>query len=180
MCVCRGTPKGEEIVRFIGIITKRIRPISGDVPSYSLIRSGIRQLIGELIFHYEDFRVSPHESKRIDATINDLVVSGKLTRDPSRQKFWLGAVLIRKLAAAIVEDGFITGTLNWDVTIYKALSIVFIAALACRTGDIAKDKLDNQLLPYLCYSDITMKLVNGDDIASIQAQVTIRNEKAYK
>lgn len=176
----RDAPNGEDIVRFISIIVKRIKPISHEVPSYSVIRSGIRTLINELIFHHDGFRVSPHESKRIDATINDLLVSGKLTKDPIREKCWIGASLVRKLVTALFQDSLVAGTLNWDVTIYRALSIVFIAALATRAGDITRSSLDTQLRPYLCYSDITMKLVNGTDIINIEAQIIIRNKKVYK
>jgi hypothetical protein len=139
----RGTPTGEDIVRFVNIIVRRIKPVSHEVPSYSTIRSGIRQLLGELIFHYKDFQLSPHESKRIEAAVNELVASGNLTRDPKREAQWLGSVLVRKLSTAILKDGLVDGTLNWDVTVYKALLIVFIAALGCRVGDITKHSLDN-------------------------------------
>lgn len=105
---------------------------------------------------------------------------GASLKDPTREKCWLGAALVRKLVTALLDDSLVTGTLNWDVTIYRALSIVFIAALATRAGDITRSNLDTQLRPYLCYNDITMKLVNGTDIINIEAQVIIRNEKVYK
>lgn len=112
--------------------------------------------------------------------MNELVITGKLTKDPSREKHWVGAMLIQKLVTALLRDSLIGGTLNWDVAMCKALAIVLIAALACRTGDVTKAKLDTQLLPYLCYNDVTMKLVNGSDITSIEAQFVIWNEKVHK
>jgi hypothetical protein len=177
--VFRGTPTGAEIERSIPILVERIKPLL-DVPSYGCIVVGLRQLTGELIFHYKDFHLTPHESKRINAAVNSLLVAGKITKDPSREKVWLGSVIVRKLAASIVQDAVNNGTLNWDVTWYKALSIVYIACLACRTGDVTKGQLDDQLLPYLCYDDITLKLVGGDDIVSIQLNIVLRNEKTYK
>ena len=102
------------------------------------------------------------------------------TTDISREKCWVGAVLIQKLVTALLRDSLINGALNWDVIMYKAMAIVLIAALACRSGDITKARLDTQLLPYLCYNDVTMKLVNGNDITNIEAQFVIRNEKLHK
>jgi hypothetical protein len=139
----RGTPKGEEIVHFLPIIVNRIKPIHNEVPSVRTIQSGLQQLVDALIFHYADFQISPHESKRIGATVNELLVQGKLTKDPIQEKYWVGVVMVRKLATAIFEDSLTYGALNWDVTIYKALVVVIVAALASRAGDVTKDALDN-------------------------------------
>lgn len=61
--ISSGTPKGEDIDRFISIIVNRIKPTSRQVPSYGAIRGGLRRLVDELIFKYDDFKISPLESK---------------------------------------------------------------------------------------------------------------------
>jgi hypothetical protein len=88
--------------------------------------------------------------------------------------------MVRKLATDIFEDSLTHGALNWDVTIYKALVVVIVAALASCAGDVPNDALDNQLLPYLCYDDKTLKLVGGHDISDIRGTFIIRNEKTNK
>lgn len=92
----------------------------------------------------------------------------------------MGSFLVRKLATALLEDGLVNGTLNWDVALSEVTSIVLMAALQTRAGDIARIRLDNQPLPYLCYNDITIKLVGGNKIENLQARFVIRNGKGFK
>jgi hypothetical protein len=70
--------------------------------------------------------------------------------------------------------------MNWDVTLSRITSIVLTAALSTRSGDIATDPTDNQPLPYLCYKDVTIKLVGGQNIEDLVTEVVIRNEKSKK
>jgi hypothetical protein len=84
-------------------------------------------------------------------------------------------MLIQKLVAALLRDSLIDGTLNWDVTMYTALAIVLIAALACRSGDVTKAKLDTQLLPYLCRANtrnavVLEKYLRQKGAAALKAQ----------
>jgi len=66
------------------------------------------------------------------------------------------------------------------VVLAKTLSIVLTAALASRTGDVTVDPLDEHELPFLCYEDIKLKLIKGDDLTNLVAKVVIRNEKGDK
>ena len=53
-----------------------------------------------------------------------------------------------------------------------------MAALSTRSGSIGKDNLDDDdLLPYITYGDATLKLVGGDRIEDVQAQVAMRSMK---
>jgi hypothetical protein len=88
---------------------------------------------------------------------------------------------MRKIITAWYKDALENGTINWDVTLSKALSLLLIAPLAARSGVLNKDKRDEQLLlPFICWNDITMKLVNGEDINNLLAEVVSRNEKGHK
>ena len=87
---------------------------------------------------------------------------------------------MRKIITAWYKDTLENGAISWDVTLLKALFLVLIAALAARSGDLNKDNSDQQLLPFICWNDITMKLVDGKDINNLEAKVVIRNEKNYK
>lgn len=87
---------------------------------------------------------------------------------------------VRKLATCLLSDALTNGTIDWDVTLAKTLSIVLTAALASRTGDITTAPLDVHELPFLCYKDITLKLAKGHVLTNLVAEAVIRNEKGDK
>lgn len=176
-----GTPSGDEIVRFIDVIIRRLKPRSREVPSYAVVRGGLRSLIDGLIFKYPEFSLTPHEQRRIEASVNSAVSAGGLTKDPLREKLWAGVTIVRRLVTAILTDALNNGVPNWDIIIQRALSIVMMAALASRSGDFTRrsDYNDHELA-FLAYKDVWMKLVGGEEITNIQAEVVIRNEKGHR
>ena len=103
-----------------------------------------------------------------------------MTKDPAIEKHPAGAVMVRRLSAGMFTDALKNGTINWDVVLAKALSIVMTAATGARTGDLTVATMDEQELPYLCYKDITLKLAGGDKLENLVAKVLIRNEKGWK
>lgn len=117
---------------------------------------------------------------RIASLINFLLQEGKVTQDPTWEKNWVGAVAVRKLTTAIITDALQYGTLTWDISLAKVLSIVWVAALGVRTGDVNATPRDHQKLPYLCYHDITIKMDQGTSIDDLLAVVVIRNQKGDK
>lgn len=72
------------------------------------------------------------------------------------------------------------GTANWDRVLPKVLSLLLLGALACRVGDITQNNKDTHDLPFLCYKDITIKLVGGTGLENLVALIVIRNEKGKK
>jgi hypothetical protein len=144
------------------------------VPSYDWLKGGFRHLLLALVFHHPKFTLTRHESARISSTIQQLLKGGLLTRDPSRERQWIGAFILRKITTAMVNHALNQGTMNWDVTLSRITSIVLTGALSARAGDVTTDALDDQPLPYLCYKDITMKFVGGQEIEDLQAKVVIR------
>lgn len=87
---------------------------------------------------------------------------------------------MRKITMAMLVDALSMGTVHWDVTLSKVTSVVVTAAITARAGDIYADRADDQPLPYLCYQDIRLKLVEGDNVEHLAAEVVIRNEKGQK
>jgi hypothetical protein len=98
----------------------------------------------------------------------------------TRDKYFVGAFLVRKLSSALFTDALRNRTINWDVTMAKALSIVLIATIATYTGDVTKALLEVHKLPFLYFKDITLKLVDGNSLSYLEAKVLIRNEKGDK
>lgn len=107
-------------------------------------------------------------------------MEGRVTRQPIREAQWVGALLLRRLIVRLFQSALEERTTKWDKTIQKALSLLFVGALSCRSSDIMRDQADTHPLPFLCYDDITMKLVGGVGIENLEATFVIRNEKKKK
>jgi hypothetical protein len=157
----------------------KIRP-AGDVPSLSWIKVGLRRVLMRLPFHYYTFTLSNHERLRLKTIFHQFLKEGRITRKPIRDVQWVGSLLLRRLVVALLREAYDEGTTNWDKTIQKTLSLLLIGALSCRSGDIMKDQRDTHPLPFLCYDDITIKLVGGNEIENLEAIFVIRNEKKKK
>lgn len=155
-------------------------PKSLEVPSYLWLQQGVGHLVKACVFYFPSFSLSRHETQRIATTIDYLWQEGRLTKEPKFERNWVGVFLVRKLAVGVLEDGLKRGTVSWDVTLAKTLSIVMVAALASRAGDVTVAPLEGQKLPYLCYKDVVIKLVGGNAVENLVAEVVIRNEKGYK
>ena len=136
-------------------------PRSREVPSYKWLQHSLRHLVNALVFYFKEFTASKHETIRLKATIDQLFQEGRLSKDPLRNKYHIRAFLVRKLAFSLLTVALANGTINWDVVLAKTLSIVLTAALASRTGDVTVAPLDEHELPFLCYEDITLKLLTS-------------------
>jgi hypothetical protein len=161
-------------------IVQRVKPTSRAVPSYDWLTVGLKHLLSSIVFYHKNFSLSTHESSHITTTIHKLFQDGRLTKEPARVKCWVGVYILRKLTVAMLVDGLENGAMNWDVTLSKVTSIILQSALSSRSGDLATDPLDDQPLPFLCYEDITLKLVGGDRLENLVAKFVIRNEKGAK
>ncbi|KAL2075417.1 hypothetical protein VTL71DRAFT_360 [Oculimacula yallundae] len=173
-------PNGAEIERFLASMISKVTPVGNDVPSLSWLKVGFRRILMGLIFKYSAFSLSAHERARMRSVFHQFLNDGLITRQPSREAQWVGAFLVSRMVGALLRQAFDEGTTDWDKTIQKALSMVLIAALSCRCGDIMKTQSETHDLPFLCYDDITIKLVDGNDLNNLVATVLIRNEKAKK
>ncbi|KFY24325.1 hypothetical protein V493_05304 [Pseudogymnoascus sp. VKM F-4281 (FW-2241)] len=174
------TPTGEQLERFLETIVNKVKPKSLEVPSYEWLKAGFRHLRLALVFHYSKFTLSKHDSSRISSVFDIMLQEGRLTTEPSQHHNWVGVYILRQIVTAMFQDALCEGTLSWDVTLSKCTSIVLTSALSCRAGDITTDPLDDQPLPFLCYRDITMRLLGGEGVENIIAEVVIRNEKFKK
>ncbi|KFY43691.1 hypothetical protein V494_01849 [Pseudogymnoascus sp. VKM F-4513 (FW-928)] len=176
----RDAPTGADMERFLSSMISKITPIGNTVPSLSWIRSGFRRILLGSLFQYANFTLSLHERSRIKSLFHQLLKDGLITRMPIRDIQWIGAFLVRRMVTALLQEAVEDGTTNWDKVIQKALSIVLVAALSCRTGDITKETLDIHDRPFLCYDDVSIKLVDGNSLNNLVAEVVIRNEKSRK
>jgi hypothetical protein len=129
--------------------------------SYSWIFHGVSHVVQSCVFEYPDFKLLATAKMRISALIATFEKEGKITRDPMREKQWIGSCIIQRAVTAFLRDALIYGTLSWDVTIARAASLVLVSALG-RSGDVARSS-GYESLVCLCYKDVTVKLVGNFD-----------------
>jgi hypothetical protein len=174
-------PISEDLECFFSTIVSRVQPKSNQVPSYHWLKGAVAQTTECCIFHYKDFTLSSHERLRIATLLDSLLQEGKVTMDPTWERNWAGAVVVQKLTSSLVNQAFEEGTMTWDITISRCLSIVLVAAVGARSGDVTVAPLDRHALPYLAYKDVVLRMKKGGStIDDLHAVLTLRNEKGDK
>jgi len=157
-----------------------VKPTSNEAPSHGWLTSGLCRLLSSLIFKYDSFRLTKHENARITATIEDLYQKVHITKNPTMKKNWIGLVFVEKMCISLIKSTFNEGTLNWDVTISRVTSMTLTCAMATRSGDITKRRLDSQALPFLVYKNVMIKLAGGDKLENLVCSIKVRNAKGDK
>jgi hypothetical protein len=161
------------------------------------MKSGIQSLCGSCVFHFlgyvlqlsvgpytdgSDFTLSRHERERITSTTLSLLKEGKFTKEPSWERSWVGGFMVRRLVTALFEDCAV----QWDDQLgchnIKSSSNCHgcCSGSTVRTGDVTMAPLDEERLPFLCYKDITLKLVGVTRLENLKACCLIHNEKGDK
>ncbi|MCJ1384839.1 hypothetical protein MMC17_007957 [Xylographa soralifera] len=159
-------PKGEHIERFLVSILDKVKPTMSEFRRSRGLKAAF-----DIFFSL---------STRIATPVDEFATQGKVTREPSRQKNWIGVFILRRITRAMFINALTNGRKNWGVSLSKITSIVLTSSLSARAGDILSDPIDDQPLPYLCYKDLTFKLVAGNKLEHLVANVVIRNEKGKK
>jgi hypothetical protein len=72
----------------------------------------------------------------LESLASSLLKNNILTKDPFREKQWLGIRLIERCVTALLKDALENGTLSWDVVICRAASLILVSCLS-RAGDVA-------------------------------------------
>lgn len=173
-------PTGQEFERFAEAITPKVRPKGGHtVPSYAWLERGLRIAVDGLL-HYYNYRLTPHDNKRLQSKMHTLLRQGKLTKDPIRAKQWAGLSILRAMTQAWLIEALRDGVLSWDQTLSRLGTVVWMSALQCRAGDFLMTWLAEHPLPYLAYKDVQLRLVGGFSLKHLTARVTLRNVKGHK
>ncbi|KAG8533760.1 uncharacterized protein KY384_001501 [Bacidia gigantensis] len=177
------TPTGEQIERFSNTIVKHMQPQAGGVPSLGSLKNGIVDLKRAFLFYFPTFQLSNHEECRIAENLLRLVQEGFLTRKVKRESHWVGSRMIRTMINSLLQDAFDYGTMNWDITLYRVMSLVVYSATAARAGDLSTDTANANagILTYLMYQDIAMRFIpGGSELKDLFCQITMRGQKGSK
>jgi hypothetical protein len=63
--------------------------------------------MNSLKFRYRDFRLEPTDGVRLTNVLHQLREQNLITKDPTREKLWLGSMIVRRMV-----DGFITDAIE--------------------------------------------------------------------
>ncbi|KAJ3953370.1 hypothetical protein N0V92_010160 [Colletotrichum tropicale] len=89
--------------------------------------------------------------------MDGLLLEGLLTTEEKRQRQWIKAGLVKKMAEKMIEDAIENGTTSWDVAVSRILSVVAMYAFGCRSGDMT---VSNGYNPDYClkWGDLRLRL----------------------
>jgi hypothetical protein len=174
-------PTGPEIERFLITIVQYVIPRNpSGVPSVNWVKRGIACLVKMLTFSYPEFKLSAHDAVNIRSRVHALRKEGKLTTSAVREKQWLGVYYVRLLVNALLKQALEEGTRNWDVTLSCCTSILLVAAICARSGDIARSRSYDDTNALL-WGDIRITMPAMDStLQDLRAMVTIRCEKGHR
>ncbi|OSS54748.1 hypothetical protein B5807_00054 [Epicoccum nigrum] len=175
------TPTGEQMCRFLAAFVvvhhEDIAPKKGTL-SFHTMKSGVIALEQALIFRYENFQLPEHWRMKARAVLEECERKGMLTRTMNESREPAGAIVVRRVVAALYQDAIINGTGGWNTTLTGIASILLLASLGVRAGDImgvTKDARPD--LPGLRYSDVK---IAADQDGSFKARFRIRGGKGRK
>lgn len=174
-------PTGEDIGRFLESISNKITSQIRGKPCVSLehMRKAVYHICSGLLFK-QDFRLSRHESRRLDTLLDTLAKEGKLTTGKWRSRQRIGFALLQKMGQAWFTRHLTYGCLSWDVAISKFLPLVLMSSTVSRVGDIGRSSYYTGS-EYLRWEHIELVL-EGDEprIKNMVAKITIEYEKGSK
>lgn len=155
-------------------------------PSLSVIQGIWYRLITMLTFRHRDLKdnYGAHDVKRIEVHLDQLVKRKLLVKGRWFKKQWFGFRIVEKLANTWIEKSLVDGCLSWDTVLLKLLSVLLMAGLAARCGDITRSAL-YQGTEFLTFRDVEITLSSqlGDKAPSVQdlrGKFTLKYTKGKK
>ncbi|KAG6366236.1 hypothetical protein INS49_000412 [Diaporthe citri] len=114
---------GEDMIRFFDSIIEAYKKLL----SYGTSRWSEK----------DGFEITGHDSARFKAFTAQAVKDKRLTKGMWKGRSWVGFVTLSRMVRVFLEHYVQHGARSFDLVISRSLSIVLVAALGCRAGDIA-------------------------------------------
>ncbi|KAJ9608717.1 hypothetical protein H2200_006488 [Cladophialophora chaetospira] len=173
----------ETLVRFLDKLLAETVPHGWKktVPSEDAFKKGWSVL--------QNYLVDKHESKwepttyielKIKTWFNAAVLNNRLIRGVSQPRHFVTFIVLHNLLDTWFSSAFMEGSMSFDVTLAKSLSIVMMMAIDWRLGDFMLKFTSTRRQMYMTLGDIKLRLDGiGDpkDVTSVVAEVTIRYQK---
>ncbi|KXJ90340.1 hypothetical protein Micbo1qcDRAFT_176150 [Microdochium bolleyi] len=175
-------PTCEQLERFIRAVPEFIKSTSrkkGD-PVIAIhdttLKIAFKVIVAFLRRTYENFALSPLESEKITSTFQELRLSGKITREATRNKLWITSLVVARMVSAMMKIAFVNGTAWWDYDLQRMCALVLQSASVTRAGDMTKS---NDCDPDACllWKHITITL---STISLLEMTVVFAHTKNFK
>ena len=104
------------------------------------------QIASRTLLKYGTFRWSRqdgfvfdrHDTARLNAFFIQAVHDKRLVRGRWNRRVWIGFTTLSRMVRSFLQHNHEHGCANFDTVIAKCLSVVLIAALGCRAGDVGR------------------------------------------
>jgi predicted transcriptional regulator len=158
-------------------------PSTKAAPQKATIVRGLTVLLAYGHFRWEGFKMGSHEGGRFKVFLEQAIRDGKITTGLWQRRTWIGFAVLSRLVSTFLSHTVVYGTNNWDITIAKCLSVVLVAALGARSGDVARSSLYKGQ-EYLQYRHIALYIDKAHSgrptLADLRATITLEFQKGHK
>ncbi|SMR55134.1 unnamed protein product [Zymoseptoria tritici ST99CH_1E4] len=187
---------GDDLIRFYdSILNQKLTNIAGKPgPNDDLVWLSSTYLIQYGKFKWPrdpEFRWTTGDHQRLKSFVSECVNNKRLTAGHWKSRTWLGFVTQSRMVRAYLDGVHQKGTCSVDNIVSRTFSIVFIAALGCRSGDVVQSPgCDSTQV--MKFGHISLYLVGNDELttpgpndnsvtlANVRATVTIHYAKGLK
>ncbi|KAI9793441.1 MAG: hypothetical protein M1816_000335 [Peltula sp. TS41687] len=177
---------GDDILRFFDSIISKIRPTNRGKrgPGVEWLTSAFKILSAYGIFTYpksSGYELTNRDGLRLHTFLDDAVKDGRLTKGLWHRSVWLNYMTLTRIGRSWLQYHHTNGSLNWDITLSRWLSVVLVASLGCRVGDAARSALwtGDQ---YMLYEHIDLLLDDRNEprLENLRARISIEYQKGFK
>jgi hypothetical protein len=104
---------------------------------------------------HEGFTISTSKTQKIGSLLNKLVQDEVLTAGKWTPSNRIGFATLLALTDVWMNSGLSDGIASWDTYISRQLSIVLMASLAARSGDVTRTQV-YEGMECCCFKDLTL------------------------
>lgn len=147
--------------------------------------SALQKILDWAIFIY-NFRLSPQEGSRIKVFLSDCVRAGRLTTGTWQKKVWISFMIMDRMASAYITHHLDHGARNWDIIAARMMSVVLIAGIGCRAGDVTRAAMwDGVQFLQWQHVDLTFEDTDTDGdrepcFENLRAHIVLEYTKGHK
>ncbi|KAK9245323.1 hypothetical protein V1506DRAFT_521936 [Lipomyces tetrasporus] len=157
---------GEDIVRFFDSIIGRLAPAGRGKPA---INDDV--VINAFPHHFS--------LRNFHTFIDNAVRAGRLMRGLWNRRVWLNFMTVSRMGRAWLEHHHNHGTVNWDITLARLMSVVLVTSLGCRAGDAARSQF-YEGTEFMQYRHVELQLEGEPKLENLRARFTIEFSKGSK
>lgn len=116
-------------------------PSNKPAPQKDSIVRDLTVLLAYDYFKYPDFKMSPYNTGRFKIFLEQCRREGKIMTGHWHRRTWIRFAILSHLVSSSLSLHIQHSTNNWDIPIAKCISVVLVASLSARSGDVAWSNL---------------------------------------